>query len=99
MVKAGVQAGRLSLDQVLTLVANDKSEREIFCAPLQISMAEFYKAGEQGLKPEIKAAIDREEYNGEQVMIFEGEKYAVLRSYERSDGLLELTGTRKVGLR
>ena len=38
------------------------------------------------------------EYSGEEILEFEGIRYAITRAYERNDGLLELTGTRKAGI-
>ena len=87
---------RLSLDDVCILISGDKQE-VLFCHKLSVGANAFYHYGEKGLKPDILLAIHTEEYAGEEIMEFNGVRYAITRTYERPDGLVELTGTRKAG--
>ena len=40
-------------------------------------------------------AVQELEYTGEEILEFEGIRYAVTHVYKRDDGLVELTGTKK----
>lgn len=87
----------LSLDDTCVLIAGERQE-EIYCCALSISRNAFYHYGEKGLKPDILLAVNDFEYSGEEILEFEGIRYAITRTYERPDGLIELTGTKKAGL-
>lgn len=88
----------IAMNDECTLVGPHKEETTVFCGRLSVSSQDFYGAGEKSLKPDVILVIYAEEYGGEDVFIFGDKKFAVLRTYERTDGLLEITGTRKVGL-
>ena len=87
----------LSLDDVCILIA-DETQQEIFCKELSIDRRAFYGYGEKFLRPDVLLAVNAFEYSGEEIMEFEGIRYAITRTYERFDGLMELTGTKKAGL-
>lgn len=87
----------LSLDDICTLISGE-IETEIFCCSLSVGAKAFYGFGEKALKPDIILAINDFEYDGEEIMEFNGIRYAITRTYDRKDGLIELTGTRKAGL-
>lgn len=88
----------VSLNDECTLIGKDR-ETEVWCGRLSVSANAFYHYGEKGLKPDIVLAVHVEEYAGEEIMKFQGNYYAITRTYERQDGLIELTGTEKAGLR
>lgn len=87
----------LALNNECTLMG--EKETVVFCAVLSVGENAFYGYGEKSLRPDKILAVRIEEYNGEEKMRFGDKTYAITRSYERSDGLVELTGTEKVGLR
>lgn len=87
----------LSLDDTCILISDGKQE-ELFCCKLSIGANAFYHYGEKGLKPDVIVVVNAFEYSGEEILEFEGIRYAITRVYERNDGLLELTGTRKAGI-
>ena len=72
---------------------------EVWCGRLSVSTNAFYHYGEKGMKPDIILAVHVEEYAGEDIMKFQGNYYAITHVYKRDDGLIELTGTEKAGLR
>jgi len=57
------------------------AERKILCKVIDVGNREFYDAQASGLKPSIKFIIHEFEYGGEKEVMFEGEKYKVLRTY------------------
>lgn len=68
-----------------------------------ITRSEFYNAAQAGMQPEIVFIINRFEYSGEEIVEFEGVRYAVIRTYESNpssgtavDETLELVCTRKI---
>lgn len=68
-----------------------QSSRQVFCRVDSVGMKEFYQAASTGLKPELKFVLaDYLEYQGEQLVEYDGAVYHVLRAYRK--GLeLELT--------
>lgn len=71
--------------------------RTVFCQVESISQREFYEAGRNGLNPALKFIIFFGDYNGESVVTYKGQNYAIYRTYQRKDDLLELYCERKGG--
>ena len=58
----------------------EEIEREVFVQPRSVYQSEFYNAAQAGLKPSITFFMtNREDYNNETVISFEGRKYDVIR--------------------
>ncbi len=78
-------------DSVLT-----ETTREVFAAQRSIGQKEFYQAQAVGLQPELKFVLaDYLEYENEQLVEHNGQRYRVLRTY-RTGQELELTVYREV---
>lgn len=73
------------------------TERSLMCNIASISAAEFFRAGNEGLRPEKVFYIWANEYNNEDALIFEGIKYSVYRTYENKNGRIELYTHIKAG--
>lgn len=96
-------------NDVITLIAqtytkNDygvqiagETEREIYCNVQSISQREFYAAGENGFKPELRFDVFAYDYNGEDLIEYNGNRYSVYRTYQQSNNVLELYTERKIG--
>lgn len=68
-----------------------EGRRQVFCSIKSIGTKEFYQAHASGLQPEIKFVLaDYLEYNGEQLIDYDGTRYHVLRTY-RTGNELEIT--------
>ncbi len=65
--------------------------RAVLCGVKSVTRNEFYGAAQAGLKPEIVFVVHGYEYQGEQEVEFEGERYRVVRTYSVSFEELELT--------
>lgn len=61
------------------------------------SRAEFSQAGQMGISAAYTAIVLSGNYNGEQVCILDGVRYAIYRTYEREDEQVELYLQREVG--
>lgn len=77
-----------------------ENRREVFCQMKSVSQSEFFGAGQLGLKPEYKAVMTTPlDYGGEEIAEYEGERYAVYRTYAPDGGQLELYLKREAGRR
>lgn len=55
-------------------------ETEVFVQPRGVYQSEFYNAAQLGLKPSVTLVIaNREDYNGQKVLEYEGRDYDVIR--------------------
>ena len=68
-----------------------ETETAILCGKKSVGRNEFYNAAVTGLKPEIILVVHGYEYNGEQVVKFEGVRYRVIRTYANDFEEMELT--------
>lgn len=96
---------------VITLLARERSQdatgvwrdgvetqRDIFCQVDSVSRAEFYSAGQAGLRPEYRFIVFFGDYQGETRLIYNGVRYAVYRTYHARTDELELYVQREVGV-
>lgn len=98
------------MDAVITLISTTKEKndygvlvetpvsRNVFCQRKSISRAEFFGAGRNGLNPDFMVEVFSGDYAGERTCVFEGQPYAIYRTYlpEGSD-YVELYCQRKGG--
>lgn len=73
------------------------SSRDVFCQVNSVSRSEFFEAGRNGLNPEFKFTMFAGDYNGEKVVEYKGETYAVYRTYYARTDTIELYVERKGG--
>ena len=73
-----------------------ETTRDVFAKLGSIGQKEFYQAHAVGLQPEIKFVLaDYLDYDGEEIVLHNGQRYRVLRTYRK--GLeLEITVYREV---
>lgn len=56
-------------------------ETEVFVQPRGVYQSEFYNAAQLGLKPSLTLMLtNREDYNGQKYLEFEGKEYEVIRT-------------------
>ena len=73
------------------------SSREVFVQVDSISQSEFYDAGRNGLNPEYRFRMFNGDYEGEELCEYNGQTYAIYRTYLRRDDTIELYVERKGG--
>lgn len=73
-----------------------ESETSVFCEVNSISQNEFFAAADTELNPEYRFTVFFGDYNGEDVVKYNGKRYAVYRTYRTGDNL-ELYVERKIG--
>ena len=72
---------------------------EVFCDVRSITRTEWFEAGRNGIQhPEFVFIINRNEYNGERIVEYNGQRYGVYRTYEAKNENLELYCEAKGGL-
>lgn len=75
--------------------------REIFAQVQSVTRAEFYQAGRAGYSPAFVFSVFAADYNGDSVIEYNGETYAVYRTYRKTGGdgsdYMELYAERQAG--
>jgi len=75
------------------------TETEVFAKQNSVSRNEFFAAGNQGMRPEYVFSVFAGEYNGQTVCEYNGERYAIYRTYRPEDSdYMELYAHRDVGI-
>ncbi|AVK48938.1 phage head-tail adapter protein [Clostridium sp. MF28] len=69
----------------------EEVKTDLYCDLKSVGRNEYYNAASQGLKPEIIFVIHKYEYNGEREILFEKNKYKVIRTYSTNFEEIELT--------
>lgn len=96
------------MNDVITLIQQNRSvddygdpvitetARDVFAKLGSIGQKEFYQAHAVGLQPEVKFVLaDYLDYDGEQIVQHNGQRYRVLRTYRKGQEL-EITVYREV---
>lgn len=74
--------------------------REVYAQKDSVSRGEFFGGGQNGIRPELVFKVFHAEYEGETECIYNGETYAIYRTYhpEGSD-YMELYVERRAGVK
>ena len=73
-----------------------ETQRQVYCEVNSITQTEFYAAANTELNPELRFDIFFGDYHGEDVIEYQGNRYAIYRTYRTGD-TLELYCERKIG--
>ena len=73
------------------------TKRTVFCNVKSVTRAEFFDAGRNGLNPQFVFTMFYADYQNEPMVEYNGETYAVYRTYLRRDDTLEVYVERKGG--
>lgn len=72
---------------------------EVFCDVRSVTRTEWFEAGRNGIAhPAFIFIINRNEYSGEKIVEFNGQRYGIYRTYEAKNENLELYAEAKGGL-
>lgn len=77
---------------------NVDTRRDVFCQVNSVSRAEFFSAGQSGLKPEFMFTVFSGDYEGEQLAEFNGVIYSIYRTYHARNDTTELYVQRREGV-
>lgn len=73
------------------------TSREVYCQVDSISQNEFFEGGRNGLNPSFKFTMFYADYNNEPIVEYNGDSYAVYRTYLTRADKIELYVERKGG--
>lgn len=78
---------------------NAETRTEVFCDVRSVTQTEWFEAGRNGIQhPAYIFVINRNEYSGEQIVEYEGQRYGVYRTYKAKNEDLELHVEAKGGI-
>ena len=69
----------------------------VFAQVDSVTRAEFFEGGRSGLNPEFRMTMFRGDYNGEKMLIYNGNTYSIYRTYVAKTDVIELYVERKGG--
>lgn len=70
-----------------------ESARTVFCNMKSVGYSEYYKSQQTGKEAKRKCDIHRADYEGEDTVEVDGQRYFVLKTYDINDDTIELTLT------
>ena len=89
-----------STDSIGQHVPVESAGRTVFCDVGSISRAEWFDAGQNGLKPELKIVVNQLDYQGETIVEYAHKRYSVYRTYMvNTNDTIELYLEEKAGTR
>lgn len=74
-----------------------ETTRTVYCQANSVTRSEFFAAGREGLNPEYEFTLFFADYDGEEVVEYNGKRYAVYRTYIGRNDTIELYAERKGG--
>lgn len=72
-------------------------ERRVFANVTSVTSAEWFEGGRNGLNPEFRMLIFAPEYQGENILKYNGAYYTIYRTYTAKNGVMELYVEKKKG--
>lgn len=88
-------AQAITLDQIGNEVAQE-TQREIYCEVNSVTQSEFFAAENTELNPEFRFTVFFADYEGEELVEYNGSRFVIYRTYRTGDNL-ELYVERKIG--
>lgn len=65
-----------------------ETTQKTYCTVRSVGMREYYEAKGAGLEPEIVFHLaDSDDYGGEKIVIWNGDRYRVVRTWLQGDGI------------
>lgn len=74
-----------------------QTSRNVFCQVDSVTRAEFFEGGRNGLNPEFRMKMFFGDYEGEKLLIYNGNTYSIYRTYQGRNDTIELYVERKGG--
>lgn len=74
-----------------------QTSRNVFCQVDSVTRAEFFEGGRNGLNPEYRMTMFFGDYEGEKLLVYNGNTYSVYRTFQAKNDTIELYVERKGG--
>ena len=75
-----------------------KTARQVYCDVRSVSASEWFDAGRDGFKPSLCFIMFRPDYQGEQIVEYNGQQYGIYRTYVGRNERIELYTEVKGGI-
>jgi SPP1 family predicted phage head-tail adaptor len=79
------------------MISQTATKKEVFVEVVSIRQDEFFRAGAEGLKPDLMLRMFMPDYDNEQVVEYGGRLYAIYRTFFKNE-TIELYLTKKGGV-
>lgn len=77
--------------------AVQQTERDVFADVTSVTGSEWFEGGRNGIVPEYRIIVFKYDYQGEQLLRYNGTVYQIYRTYERRTDELELYCAKRKG--
>lgn len=75
-----------------------ETEKQVFCNVQSVSASEWFEGGRSGLNPVYRLTMFEPDYDGQEIVRFNGVRYAVYRTYHAKDNNIELYVQKEGGI-
>ena len=75
-----------------------ETSRQVFCKTESVTGSEFFEGGRNGLNPAFRFIVFFDDYEGEEIVEYKGQRYAIYRTYHAKTDALELYAERQGGV-
>lgn len=96
VVKISLISKAYSIDEI-GVIKVEETKKEVFASYYSVSQVEFYRAGQDGLRPQAVYAVRMMEYDGQDEIEVNSERLSIYRTYIRVDGRIELYVSKRKG--
>ena len=77
--------------------AVQQTERDVFADVTSVTGSEWFEGGRNGIVPEYRMIVFKYDYEGEQLLRYNGTVYQIYRTYDRRTDELELYCAKRKG--
>lgn len=81
----------------LGVYTTQRIRREVFCNVSSVTASEFFEGGRSGLNPQFRMTMFVGDYDGEELLEYNGETFSIYRTYLKTTDTIELYVERKGG--
>lgn len=81
----------------LGVYTTQRIRREVFCNVSSVNASEFFEGGRSGLNPQFRMTMFVGDYDGEDLLEYNGETFSIYRTYLKTTDTIELYVERKGG--
>lgn len=69
-------------DDIGNIITSSKTSKKIYAKKQSVRTSEFYNAVQCGLSPQVEFAIKRLNYNGEEELEWNNQRYSIIRAVD-----------------
>lgn len=78
---------------------SQETKTDIIAEVRSVSRAEFFEGSQNGLSPSFVFRVSMFGYAGQKILVYDGKRYSIYRTYETDDNYIELYAEAEVGVR